>query len=72
MGEEKQSFTKNLLLVVGFVATIAAIAGAVYAVIKYFEDKKTEEFMDYYFDEDEYIDDEDSYEEIEEVQSEEE
>lgn len=72
MGEEKQSITKNLLLVVGFIATIAAIAGAVYAAIKYFENKKTEEFMDYYFDEDEYIEDEDSVEEIEEAQAEEE
>ena len=43
MGEEKQSITKNLLLVVGFIATIAAIAGAVYAAIKYFENKNTEE-----------------------------
>ena len=65
MGEEKKSFTKSLLLVVGFIATIAGIAAAVYAAIKYFENKKTEEFMDYYFDEDDYIE-ENPYEEIEE------
>ena len=67
MGEEKQSFTKSLLLVIGFIAAIAGIAAAVYGVLKYFENKKTEEFMDYYFDEDDYIeDDEIPYEEIEE------
>ena len=65
MGEEKQSFAKSLLLVVGFIATIAGIAAAVYAAIKYFENKKTEEFMDYYFDEDDYIE-ETPYEELEE------
>ena len=65
MGEEKQSLAKSLLLVIGFIATIAGIAAAVYGALKYFENKKTEEFMDYYFDEDDYIE-ESPYEEIEE------
>ncbi len=67
MNEERQSFTKNLLLIVGFIATIAAVAGAVYGVLKYFEKRKTEEFMDYYFDEDEDFD-----EVLDEAQAEEE
>lgn len=53
---EKESVTKSLLLIVGFVAAVAAVAGAVYGVLKYFEKRKTEEFMDYYFDEDSDID----------------
>lgn len=53
---EKESVTKSLLLIVGFVAAVAAVAGAVYGALKYFEKRKTEEFMDYYFDEDSDID----------------
>lgn len=67
MNDEKQSFAKNLLLIAGFIATVVAIAGAVYGVLKYFEKKKTEEFMDYYFDEDSDID-----EALEEAQADEE
>ena len=55
---EKESVTKSLLLIVGFVAAVAAVAGAVFGVLKYFEKRKTEEFMDYYFDEDSDIDEE--------------
>ncbi|MEE1003093.1 MAG: hypothetical protein U0L17_05065 [Acutalibacteraceae bacterium] len=55
---EKESVTKSLLLIVGFVTAVAAVAGAVYGVLKYFEKRKTEEFMDYYFDEDSDIDEE--------------
>ena len=64
---EKSNFGRNLLLVVGFIAVIAAIAGAVYGVLKYFEKKKTEEFMDYYFDDDADVD-----EVLEEAQADEE
>ena len=53
---EKESVAKSLLLIVGFVAAVAAVAGAVYGALKYFEKRKTEEFMDYYFDEDSDID----------------
>ena len=67
MGEEKQSFAKSLLLVIGFITVIAGIAAAVYGGLKYFENKKTEEFMDYYFDEDDYLEeDEIPYEQLEE------
>ena len=55
---EKESVTKSLLLIVGFVTAVAAVAGAVYGVLKYFEKRKTEEFMDYYFDVDSDIDEE--------------
>ena len=61
---EKESVTKSLLLIVGFVTAVAAVAGAVYGVLKYFEKRKTEEFMDYYFD-----DDSDFDEELEETQA---
>ena len=55
--DSEKSFLKSLVLIVGFIAVIAAIAGAVYGVIKYIEDKKNQEFMDYYFDEDEEYED---------------
>lgn len=50
--DNKNSFAKNILLVAGFVSVVVAIAGAVFGVLKYLEKRKTEEFMDYYFDED--------------------
>lgn len=50
--DNKNSFTKNILLVAGFISVVVAIAGAVFGVLKYLEKRKTEEFMDYYFDED--------------------
>lgn len=56
---------KSILLIVGIVTTIAAIAGAVYGVLKYFERKKQDEFMDYYFDSESEFDEE--LEESEEV-----
>ena len=49
--DDKNSIAKSLLLIVGFIATVVAIAGAVYGVFKYLEKRKTDEFMDYYFDE---------------------
>lgn len=64
--DEKNSIVKNLLLIAGFIAVVASVAGAVYGVLKYFEKRKTEEFMDYYFDEDSDID-----EVLEEAQTEE-
>ena len=53
---EEKSLTKSLLLIVGFIAVVAAVAGAVYGVFKYIEKKQTDEFMDYYFDDDEDYD----------------
>lgn len=50
--DEKNSLAKNLLLIAGFISVVVAIAGAVFGVFKYLEKRKTEEFMDYYFDED--------------------
>ena len=69
--DSEKSFLKSLVLIVGFIAVIAAIAGAVYGVIKYIEDKKNQEFMDYYFDEDEEYEDylEEGEEEAELVQA---
>lgn len=52
----KNNTLKNVLTVVGFIATIVAIAGAVYGALKFFEQKRTEEYMDYYFDDDEDFD----------------
>lgn len=54
----KSNTLKNILTVVGFIAAIVAIASAVYGALKFFERRKTEEFMDYYFDEDDDFDDE--------------
>ena len=53
---EEKSLTKSLLLIVGFIAVVAAVAGAVYGVFKYIEKNQTDEFMDYYFDDDEDFD----------------
>lgn len=59
--DSEKSFIKSLVLIAGFIAIIAAIAGAVYGVIKYIEDKKNQEFMDYYFDDDEDYEDCEDY-----------
>ncbi len=59
--DSEKSFIKSLVLIAGFIAIIAAIAGAVYGVIKYIEDKKNQEFMDYYFDDDEDYEDYEDY-----------
>ena len=69
--DSEKSFIKSLVLIAGFIAIIAAIAGAVYGVIKYIEDKKNQEFMDYYFDDDEDYEDYEEYEEYDEEASEE-
>lgn len=60
--DEKNNFLKNAMLVAGFIAIVVAIAGAVYGVLKYLEKRKTEEFIDYYFDDDSELD-----EDLEEV-----
>lgn len=68
--DDKNSIAKSLLLIVGFIATVVAIAGAVYGVIKYLEKRKTDEFMDYYFDEE--LDYDEALEEDNETQTDEE
>lgn len=69
MDNNNNSFAKNILLVAGFIGTVVAIAGAVFGVLKYLEKRKTEEFMDYYFDEDDDFDEalEDSTTQADEV-----
>ena len=56
MDNNNNSFAKNILLVAGFIGKVVAIAGAVFGVLKYLEKRKTEEFMDYYFDDDDDFD----------------
>ncbi len=69
--DSEKSFIKSLVLIAGFIAIIAAIAGAVYGVIKYIDNKKNQEFMDYYFDDEEDYEDyiEDGEEEAEPLEA---